>query len=269
MAIAIEDNFEDVVSKAARGLGVGTSQLCEAAGVDRQQFKDFLAGSFDESIARALAPLLGLDAESLVALGRQAWYPASVEVHGLAMFTSAYHDMLVNAYVVWDDHTREAALFDTGTDAGSILAMLKDNRLNVSAIYLTHTHVDHVAKLDELSLELNCPVYVGEGEPGEFGRTFKPGEVFHVGGLKVDTRLTRGHSAGGISYIVSGLSRPVAIVGDALFAGSMGGGMVSYADALETNRKSLFALEDDTVICPGHGPMSSIGEERLHNPFFA
>ena len=60
----------------------------------------------------------------------------------------------------------------------------------------------------------------------------------------------------------------MAIVGDALFAQSMGGGMVSYRDALETNRKALFTLPDDTVVCPGHGPMTSIGEEKRVNPFF-
>ena len=68
--------------------------------------------------------------------------------------------------------------------------------------------------------------------------------------------------------MVEGLERPVAIVGDALFAGSMGGGMVSWSDALANNRAKLFSLPDDTVICPGHGPMSSIGEEKAHNPCY-
>ena len=73
---------------------------------------------------------------------------------------------------------------------------------------------------------------------------------------------------GGLTYVITGLARPVAIVGDALFAGSMGGGVVSYADALETNRREIFTLPDDTVICPGHGPMTSVAEEKHHNPFY-
>ena len=68
--------------------------------------------------------------------------------------------------------------------------------------------------------------------------------------------------------MINGLERPIAIVGDALFAGSMGGGMVSYIDALKTNRQYIFTLPDHTVICPGHGPMSSIGEEKKNNPFY-
>jgi glyoxylase-like metal-dependent hydrolase (beta-lactamase superfamily II) len=58
------------------------------------------------------------------------------------------------------------------------------------------------------------------------------------------------------------------VVGDAIFAGSMGGGLVSYADALANNRKSIFTLPDDTVICPGHGPLTTVGEEKQHNPFY-
>jgi glyoxylase-like metal-dependent hydrolase (beta-lactamase superfamily II) len=57
-------------------------------------------------------------------------------------------------------------------------------------------------------------------------------------------------------------------VGDALFAGSMGGGMVSYEEALRTNRAGIFTLGDETIVCPGHGPLTTVGEEKLHNPFF-
>jgi len=68
---------------------------------------------------------------------------------------------------------------------------------------------------------------------------------------------------------VSGLARPIAIVGDSLFAGSMGGGNVSYRDALRTNFEKILTLPDQTIICPGHGPMTTVGEEKEHNPFFA
>jgi len=68
--------------------------------------------------------------------------------------------------------------------------------------------------------------------------------------------------------VIDGLDRPIAIVGDAIFAGSMGGGMVSYQDALQTNREKIMTLADDTVLCPGHGPMTTVGEEKKNNPFF-
>ena len=69
--------------------------------------------------------------------------------------------------------------------------------------------------------------------------------------------------------MVTGLSKPVAFTGDALFAGSMGGGVVSYEDALRTGREKILSLPDETVICPGHGPMSTVAGEKRHNPFFA
>jgi glyoxylase-like metal-dependent hydrolase (beta-lactamase superfamily II) len=68
--------------------------------------------------------------------------------------------------------------------------------------------------------------------------------------------------------VIDGLARPVAIVGDAIFAGSMGGGGVDYGAALKTNRAEILTLPDDTVICPGHGPLTSVGGQKIHNPFF-
>src|SRR5437867_1453712 len=82
-------------------------------------------------------------------------------------------------------------------------------------------------------------------------------------------RRTWGHSPGGMTYVVTGLARLIAIVGDSLFAGSMGGGNVSYQDALRNNLEKILTLPDETIICPGHGPMTTVGEEKQHNPFFA
>ena len=68
---------------------------------------------------------------------------------------------------------------------------------------------------------------------------------------------------------MTGLARPIAIVGDSLFAGSMGGGNVSYRDALRNNVEKILTLPEETIISPGHGPMTTVGEEKRHNPFFA
>src|SRR4029077_16559458 len=78
-----------------------------------------------------------------------------------------------------------------------------------------------------------------------------------------------GHSRGGVTYVVSGLPNRIAVVGDSMFASSMGGGGVSYADALRNNREQILTLPDNTILCPGHGPLTTVGEEKKHNPFFA
>jgi hydroxyacylglutathione hydrolase len=95
------------------------------------------------------------------------------------------------------------------------------------------------------------------------------GRKFDVGKLDVESRLTWGHSRGGMTYVVRGLAGLVAIVGDSLFAGSMGGGMISYDDALRNNLEKILSLPDETILCPGHGPLTTVGEEKHHNPFFA
>jgi glyoxylase-like metal-dependent hydrolase (beta-lactamase superfamily II) len=112
------------------------------------------------------------------------------------------------------------------------------------------------------------PVFSCKNEPWLSTQLFDYGTTFQLGELEIETRQTTGHSRGGVTYIIHGLAKPVAIVGDALFASSMGGGVVSFTDALKTNREQIFTLPEDTIICPGHGPMTTVGEEKAHNPFY-
>jgi glyoxylase-like metal-dependent hydrolase (beta-lactamase superfamily II) len=111
-------------------------------------------------------------------------------------------------------------------------------------------------------------IYACDKEPWDGAERFDAGHEFSLGGLRIETKQTSGHSRGGITYIIHGLDERVAIVGDALFASSMGGGMVSWAEALATNRRYILSNPDNTVICPGHGPMTTVGQEKAHNPFY-
>jgi glyoxylase-like metal-dependent hydrolase (beta-lactamase superfamily II) len=270
MAIPLEDNFTDIIGKAQRGLGVSDSALATRAGVPIEAVQRLRAGQFDADAARRVAPVLGLDAGALVGIGTGAYAPAEIgPFDGLAQFNTPYHDMTVNAYLVWDPAAKVAAAFDTGSDCSGILDTLDSLGLTLRFIFLTHTHGDHILDLDRLLEHTGAPAYVSSREPLEGAESIEPGRKFFLGALRIGARLTWGHSRGGLTWAVSGLRRPVAVVGDALFAGSMGGGMVSYGDALKTNREEIFSLPDDTILCPGHGPMTSVGEERAHNPFFA
>ena len=105
-------------------------------------------------------------------------------------------------------------------------------------------------------------------EAADGAESFEAGRKFTVGALQIETRQTSGHSRGGITYVISGLPKRIAVVGESMFAGSMGGGMVSYADALRNNRENILTLPEDTILCPGHGPLTTVGEEKRHNPFF-
>lgn len=272
MPIPLEDLYNDVISKSMRGLGLSEADVAAEAGVNVEAVTAAKAGSADDAILLKIAPVLQLDGPALVTMAHAAWAPLDIQLEGLAQFNTSYHDMTVNAYLVWDKETKNAVAFDTGADATPMIEFIEKNGLNLSLIFLTHTHGDHIQDLAKLSADGAVTTFVNEAEPcsGAGVKTFKLGdtESWETGSLRIEPRSTCGHSKGGITYVVHGLPQPVAIVGDALFASSMGGGMVSHADALATNRKEIFTLPDATILCPGHGPLTTVGEEKEHNPFY-
>ena len=268
--IPLEDNLSDIVGKAQRGLRISDSQLAERAGVTQRQVQEIRAGGFDALVVAKIAPVLQLNVDALVDSGNHAWHPDPVQpMDGFAAFNTPFDDMTVNSYLLWDAGLHRAVAFDTGSDCSGMLELLARNNLRLDSIFITHTHGDHIYDLDRLKTRTGATAFVCKRERIEGAHPFIEGRRFEVGKLRIETRLTWGHSTGGITYVVTGLSKPVAVTGDALFAGSMGGGMVSYEDALRTGRDKIISLRDETVLCPGHGPMSTIGEEKQHNPFFA
>ena len=268
-SIPLEDTAADIVGKAMRGLKLTDADVAAKAGLDARAVQSLREGTFDEAAARAVAPVLHVGADALVAMGKKAWRPQPVEVAGLAAFNTPFEDMTVNSYLAFDPASREAVAFDTGADCTAMLELLAREKLTLKLILLTHTHGDHILELDRLKEKTGAPAFVGNREPIDGAETFAEGREFQCGALHIGTRLTWGHSPGGITYIIRGLEKPVAIVGDAVFASSMGGGGISYPDALRTNREQILTLPDATVLCPGHGPLTTVGEEKMHNPFFA
>jgi hydroxyacylglutathione hydrolase len=268
--ISLEDNVGDIIGKAQRGLGISDSQLAKKARVSPETIRQLREGGFDETALLNIAPALGLNGSALCEVAKGEWRPNKIEdFDGLAQFNTDYDGMAVNAYIVWDPETRAAAAFDTGADSREMVRFANRHRLNVEFILLTHAHADHVADLPNLREETGADVFAPAREPVPGAEPIEEGKQFRLGNLKIDTLLTWGHSPGGMTYVVKGLARPIAIVGDSLFAGSMGGGNISYQDALQNNLKKILTLSYETIICPGHGPMTSVGEEKEHNPFFA
>jgi hydroxyacylglutathione hydrolase len=268
--IPLEDNVGDIIGKAQRGLRISDTELAEKARVSSQKIRELREGHFDELALLRVAPVLGLAARALCELAKGEWHPKKVDAQeGFAQFNTHYHDMAVNAYLVWDPASRVAAAFDTGADSSEMVRFASHNKLKVNLILLTHAHADHVADLPRLREETGGEVFAPARESVPGAEPIEQGKRFRLGALQIESRLTWGHSQGGMTFVVTGLAYPVAIVGDSLFAGSMGGGNVSYNDALRNNLEKILALPDETIICPGHGPMTTVGEEKEHNPFFA
>jgi glyoxylase-like metal-dependent hydrolase (beta-lactamase superfamily II) len=191
-----------------------------------------------------------------------------------------------NSYLLADEVTREAALFDPGMESEPVADILARERLTVTAIVNTHGHFDHVFGNAYFKAKTGAPLLMHradldlvkrlEEQSLYFGfratpspppdRFLEEGDEVRVGGIRLRVLHTPGHSAGGICLVTDG----TAFVGDTLFAGSIGrtdlpGG--SAETLLTSIREKLLTLPDDTVIYPGHGPATTIGHERRHNPF--
>ncbi len=270
--IPIEDNFTDVIAKAQRGLKITDAELCKRAEVSHADLAAVKAGEPIDAVIRRVARHLRLGPASLEELAHKRWYPeVPVFPHGFAVFNTMFEDMAVNSYLVWDARARTAAAFDTGADCGGMLDLIRSEKLKLKMILLTHTHDDHVADLARLAKETAAEVWASEREPSDLpgARTFKENEHFHLGEIAIKTLSTWGHSPGQTTFYVTGLSYPLAVVGDSLFACSMGGSAEHFADQHRNDVEKILTLPRNSVLACGHGPLTTVGQEKRHNPFFA
>ncbi len=265
--ISLEDNFADVLGKAVAGLGLTEHAAAAKAGLAPHDVQSLLSGEFCEEKVRTLASALALNAEALVRLGRGEYHPDVTAPRNLACVTTDFQGMSVNAYVLWDPNNHDAAIFDTGADATAILDIVQLEELNVLGLFLTHSHADHIHALAKLKDALGIEAWSSVFDPVRGTRTFRPGDLFTAGCHFIRTRHTSGHSPGGATFVIEGAEVGVAIVGDALFAGSIGGARNNYEEALTNIRREIMTLPDDTVLCPGHGPLTTVGLEKANNPF--
>jgi glyoxylase-like metal-dependent hydrolase (beta-lactamase superfamily II) len=191
-----------------------------------------------------------------------------------------------NSYLVVDEAAREAALLDPGMESEPVADVLAREHLTVTSIINTHGHFDHVFGNAYFKAKTGAPLLMHradldlvkrlEEQSLYFGfratpspspdRFLEEGDEVRVGGIRLRVLHTPGHSPGGICLVTDG----AAFVGDTLFAGSIGrtdlpGG--SAEELLTSIREKLLALPDETVLYPGHGPATTIGHERRHNPF--
>src|SRR5690348_2785106 len=140
MNIPLEDNFTDVIGKAQRGLEISDSDLAEQARLDASMIRKLRRGHYDELALFRVAPVLGLGARALADLAQNEYRPEVRKIDGLAMFNTKYHDMMVNAFLVWHPKLREAITFDTGVDCRSLLDRVQKEALTVERVLLTHAH---------------------------------------------------------------------------------------------------------------------------------
>ncbi|ATE61610.1 MBL fold metallo-hydrolase [Thauera sinica] len=194
-----------------------------------------------------------------------------------------------NCSIVWCDRTKKAAVVDPGGDLDRILAAAKKLGVTIEKILITHGHIDHAGGTAKLARELGVPVegpqredrFWIDGMPQQskmFGfpdvESFEPdrwledGDTVTVGEETLRVIHTPGHTPGHVVFVHA--DARLAIVGDVLFAGSIGRTDFPRGDhqtLIRSIRNKLFPLGDDIVFIPGHGPTSTFGDERRRNPY--
>ena len=271
----LEDNLGDIIRKARMMSNTPAAVAAVAAGLTEAGLSDLEAsGTFSQRPNfTALADAIGLKAGKLEIIAN-GWLPGPKNLsqwRELRMFTTAGDGMTVNCYLVWDEITRDAALFDTGFDAQPILETIATGRLQLRHVFITHSHADHIAALGTIRTAFPQAKVHSSSKNAPVEQRNQEGERVELSRLQITHRATPGHAMDGVTYIVDNWpdqAPPVAVVGDAIFAGSMGGGNGEWELARSKVREEILTLPPETLICAGHGPLTTVAEEKTNNPFF-
>ncbi|PYX06337.1 MAG: MBL fold metallo-hydrolase [Acidobacteria bacterium] len=193
-----------------------------------------------------------------------------------------------NCSVIGDESTREGLVIDPGDDIADVLAVVRKHSLQIKEIIITHAHIDHVGGAMKLRAATGAPIllnqndyallkmldaqaaWIGVAAPGkvEIDHSVGQADSIKVASLSADVIHTPGHTEGSICLYFPAEKKLIA--GDTLFAGSIGrtdlpGG--SFEKIISSLHEKVLALPDETVVIPGHGPLTTIGDERESNPF--
>ena len=270
----LEDDFSDIIKKARHGLGLKLEQVAANTGLPLSVLRELESGrrpQRDEVLAVAAA--LGLDGEKLASIACDGWAPAPAAADMILTIHGDIGGYAVKGYVLYDPTTRDAVLIDTGYNPDAVLQFLDREQLRLTAVCLTHGHVDHAGGVDDILSRWPVPVYLGEKDwnllswqpPASACRFVKDGEQLAVGYSAITFMATPGHTPGGICYRAA----EGVFVGDTLFAGSIGRANPPslYPTHLKSVRERLLTLPETMGLFPGHGPATTVAQEKAHNPF--
>jgi hydroxyacylglutathione hydrolase len=270
----LEDELGDILIKARDGKSWSQKDLAQSVDMaldDIRQMENYELIP-DEPVLQQLASALDLHGPSLSAIAHEAWAPEQTtpdpgpfDLVCLNVFMGSYP---VKCYLLTCRETKETAIIDTGANPEAIINKARELNLRPSKILLTHSHPDHAGGLGLLDREYQCPTWIDPKDPRPSGsRDLKPvqdGDMIELGNLKVQAIATPGHTTGGMSYWIG----ESILSGDAIFAGSMGRANASWPGLFHSVTVRLLTFPDHYRLLPGHGPSTTVGEEKLHNPFF-
>ncbi len=271
----LEDHLGDIIRKARKAGSVSPEAAAKAAGIstpDLSALED--SGKPVQPMNySALAQALGLSAPKLESIA-QGWMPTPKDLspwRELRVISTEQGGNTVNCYLVWDEVSREAAIFDTGWRAEPIFEIIDKEQLQLKHLFLTHSHEDHIAGMAAIRERFPKILIHTDTKSAPPQHKNRRNDCVHLGSLRITNRETPGHAEDGVIYLVGNFDEDaphVAIIGDTIFAGSMASGMISWDTLKERVRSQIFSLPAETLLCPGHGPLTTVAEEAAHNPFF-
>ncbi|MFA6962077.1 MAG: MBL fold metallo-hydrolase [Opitutaceae bacterium] len=270
-----EDELGDVLEKAMRCSGLDETELGARAGVLVDKIRDACDYRYDFTTAetRRLAQALGLNEVGVAALAAGR-YPLP-EIGGLPFclypLRTPHGIGVANAYLVAECGSKRAILFDAGSDAEVLRRVWPAAIKQIDAIFITHPETEHLAGLaDVQKLHGPAPVFGPAGACIRGAVTLEEGARMKFGPFEVETLATPGHAESHNCYVVRTAGAPegraLLVSGDILFAGSIGGAYFC-SERLKKHVKRMLELPADTAVAPGHGPLTTIQNERTFNPF--
>jgi len=276
---SLEDEFGDVVAKARRGLGLVLDEAARMAGLTPDELARVERYEYipREAVVRGLAAALGLAPDRLWASARRQYRPVARDGQHRQIAVTTWRlgaPYATNAYLVTCRRTGASLLIDPGADAETLVAGLAASAARVERILLTHGHGDHVGALDAASAHTGAPAHIHPADRALLGLLAARvcGELadnmrIAWGSQALVVRHLPGHTPGSVCL----LHDEAAFVGDALFAGSIGSTKdpASHARLRQGIAAQLLSRPPGLCLYPGHGPATTVAEERAHNPFFA
>ena len=271
----LEDHLGDILRKARVSAKVSGEVAAKAADLSEIELSDLEKSGVVPRVPnyKALAEQLHLHPAKLERIAT-GWMPLPHDTglwREMRVIQTTRGGNTVNCFLVWDEVSREAALFDTGWEAEPIVKLVDENVLQLKHLFLTHLHEDHIAAMEPLRAhfpKIHLHTNSKSAPPQHRNRS---NDFLQLGSLRILNRETPGHSEEGVTYVVGNWPEDaphVAIVGDTIFAGSLATGFQSWDVLRQRVLSQILSLPDETLLCPGHGPLTTVAQEKANNPFF-